>query len=465
MNGWDHALFAALLFTFAWSGVVFALAMTLHRITRLGELWPGYWLLALAMIVVPLAVPPLCELFSVDSLEGGSIIGGITVPLSAISSTLPVPETAGIPSWITLVCAAYIAGVLVKLVGLLHGRHRLQALLAGTRPLANPELHGTLIESIRRMEPKRNITLRVTPQRTSPFACGWLQPVIVLPAHLLETLSRAQLAMIVAHEAAHVRRDDAVAIFVLGLVRAIFWCNPFALALTRRARLAMELASDALALQSIPAARRDYARTLLDVLCAGSEDQTAPGAVSLVRMSESARIKALLTRRDLSQPVLVRKLAVLAVAAMLIPPAAGAAAIVVTNPATNAAGIQVIDGRITSAFGQRIFGENLEHHDGTDVAAPAGTPIYAPLPGHVLEATNLYEPDQGMGKVVIVEFANGVVTLFAHLDSYAVDAGDTFNAGSVIGRVGVTGRTTGPHLHLETRVAGKRVDPETVFDF
>lgn len=111
---------------------------------------------------------------------------------------------------------------------------------------------------------------------------------------------------------------------------------------------------------------------------------------------------------------------------------------------------------ITSFFGYRkdpITGESA-NHSGTDIAAPSGTPIYAAHGGVVL--TSAYH--SSYGNYVVVSRGDGVSTLYAHMSKRAVSVGETVSQGQVIGYVGTTGRTTGPHLHYEVRVNDVRQD-------
>jgi len=122
-----------------------------------------------------------------------------------------------------------------------------------------------------------------------------------------------------------------------------------------------------------------------------------------------------------------------------------------------------IDGaRISSNFGQRrhpILGYS-RMHSGVDFAAPTGTPIYAAGDGVVKVAGW-----QGSyGKFIELRHANNHNTAYAHLNGFAkgIKPGVRVRQGQVIGYVGTTGRSTGPHLHYEIRIAGKRVNPLTV---
>lgn len=94
-------------------------------------------------------------------------------------------------------------------------------------------------------------------------------------------------------------------------------------------------------------------------------------------------------------------------------------------------------------------------HAGIDIPAPSGTPIRAAADGIVVSAG----PRGGYGNTVIIDHGSSVATLYAHQGDILVDPDQTVEAGEVIGEVGSTGLSTGPHLHLEVRVGGTPVDP------
>lgn len=110
-----------------------------------------------------------------------------------------------------------------------------------------------------------------------------------------------------------------------------------------------------------------------------------------------------------------------------------------------------------SAFGTRsVFnGQPRSPHGGADFLSPTGTPIRAPNSGQVVLAKELYYT----GNTVIIDHGLGLVTLFAHLSEIDVRPGDAVTTGQVVGKVGATGRVTGPHLHWTLRVGAARVDP------
>lgn len=113
--------------------------------------------------------------------------------------------------------------------------------------------------------------------------------------------------------------------------------------------------------------------------------------------------------------------------------------------------------RISSHFGPRVdpFLKRLAMHTGMDFKAPYGSRVYAAAPGTVTHAAR----KGGYGKLVEIRHAGGYVTRYAHLSKMQVAEGDHIVAGDVIGNIGSTGRSTGPHLHYEIRKADKPVDP------
>lgn len=99
-------------------------------------------------------------------------------------------------------------------------------------------------------------------------------------------------------------------------------------------------------------------------------------------------------------------------------------------------------------------------HSGMDFRAPIGTPIWPIMPGRVIKADTQYS---GYGNLVVIQHDNGHQTWYAHLSKIRVKVGDRVDTDTVIGDVGSTGRSTGPHLHLELREdTGRIVNPAPV---
>jgi murein DD-endopeptidase MepM/ murein hydrolase activator NlpD len=116
-----------------------------------------------------------------------------------------------------------------------------------------------------------------------------------------------------------------------------------------------------------------------------------------------------------------------------------------------------VNGPISSLYGMRRdpFTRQAKFHHGLDLAAPEGMSVVPALQGTVISAR--YE--NGYGNTVVVEHAGGIKTRYGHLGSISVKAGDVITSEDILGTVGNTGRSTGPHLHFEVLRNGISVDP------
>ncbi len=114
-------------------------------------------------------------------------------------------------------------------------------------------------------------------------------------------------------------------------------------------------------------------------------------------------------------------------------------------------------GITTGSFGKRrVFnGQARRPHSGMDIATDTGTPVKAPASGTVIELGDFFFS----GNIVYLHHGQGLITLFAHLSQIEVVIGEKVEKGQIIGRVGATGRVTGPHLHWSLGLNGTWIDP------
>jgi len=116
-----------------------------------------------------------------------------------------------------------------------------------------------------------------------------------------------------------------------------------------------------------------------------------------------------------------------------------------------------VHGRLTSFFGPRRLGMGTSNfHTGLDIAAPTGTPVVAARAGTVTFAG---WSNRGFGNLVKIRHAGGAETWYAHFSRILVTVGQQVRQGEVVGRIGSTGISTGPHLHFEVREGGRPYDP------
>ena len=116
-----------------------------------------------------------------------------------------------------------------------------------------------------------------------------------------------------------------------------------------------------------------------------------------------------------------------------------------------------VQGPLSSPFGLRRFfnGEERNPHSGLDFAVGAGTPIKAPAAGKVILIGNYFFN----GNTVFVDHGQGLISMFCHMSKIDVKLGQSLPRGGIVGRVGATGRATGPHMHWNISLNDARVDP------
>ena len=119
------------------------------------------------------------------------------------------------------------------------------------------------------------------------------------------------------------------------------------------------------------------------------------------------------------------------------------------------------EAQVASPFGYRIdpFLGRPALHTGVDLLEPYGAEVLAAGSGRVVHAGTM----GGYGLMVEVDHGDGLTTRYGHLSGTLVGEGDAVGKGAVVGRLGSTGRSTGPHLHYEVRIDGEPVDPERFF--
>jgi len=125
--------------------------------------------------------------------------------------------------------------------------------------------------------------------------------------------------------------------------------------------------------------------------------------------------------------------------------------------ANSAPNLWPVEGAITGSFGERIDPFNGEgaFHSGVDISASYGQAVIAPADGVVMFADFL----GGYGRAVVLDHGHGISTRYGHLANFAVISGQSVHRGDTIGYVGLSGRSTGPHLHYEVRINDTPVNP------
>lgn len=315
---------------------------------------------------------------------------------------------------------------------------------------------------------------------TAPFTLGILRPRVYLPDDLQGTARQAVLL----HEQTHIRRRDPLTKPLFYAVACLHWFNPLVWLAFCTFERDMEAACDEAAVRGRPLPERNaYCESLLHFAVQG---RSIPGSLAFGQGSVKERIVHLLHYRRLGAGALAVCAAVvgLSVTACMVRPQVEDAPATAAPPATAetaeptpapaptsvpavaAAALPTLDNAANSprficpVKYKYISRFATNGHRGDDLCAAEGTEIYAAADGVVLAAQEHYS----WGNFVEIDHgadANGLrwSTLYAHMQSCAVQVGQTVTAGQVIGYVGSTGNATGNACHFEMQVNGTLVEP------
>ena len=314
------------------------------------------------------------------------------------------------------------------------------------------------------------IDLRVSNLANSAFNSGYFHPAIILPFSYLQ-FNEEELDIIIAHECAHIKRYDNLKLLLQYIIQSVFFFHPLVWIGAKQMNLSREQTCDTMVIKKGKVAPFFYGSVLINSLRQAQIPALKTG-FNLYKSFMKIRLKTLTRSRKMKKSILL----IIATAAIIISLFSwGYSQKVKTQSKTQTSTEQNITevkqafiqplktGKVSSRFGMRkhpIF-KITKMHNGIDIAAPKGTPIYATADGLVSFA----DRNGGYGKVIIINHAGGWQTFYAQLSKIKVVEGQEIKRGQEIGLVGSSGLSTAPHLHYELRKDGKSVNPETYIKF
>jgi len=448
--------------------------------------WPGLaaqrapWLLAqlgaaavLVLVLLPgasrFSIFPAVELNTtpaahVDAKHDAELEGFDDIDLATVE---PMQTLAWLGNaWLLI----YLAGFIHASARCRRDRRILIALKAAAQRLSPADIsdHQALASHRNRLPPVFEVDAPVP-----PMLAGLLRPMLLLPRHLRD-LDLDQQGLVIEHELTHLSRLDQLWLHMALSLQILLWFNPALPALRRQLTWAQELGCDRAVLAgSTLQQRKRYAAALIAQF---KMQQTSPAYAAMafggqLRDCVSARVALIRDGIPFHSHAAVRAasgclLIALLLASVVLQPAFALRAVDTSphpvNPAAESlpqwlAPLQRM--HITSYFGT-VRTAGATPHGGIDLAARVGTPIMAPASGTVTASTDLYQGEAKYGKVIAIEHAGGLRSVYAHLNQRSVKVGEAVAKGQLIGLTGATGRVSGPHLHLEIHRNNIKLDPE-----
>jgi murein DD-endopeptidase MepM/ murein hydrolase activator NlpD len=323
----------------------------------------------------------------------------------------------------------------------------------------------------------------------SPFTLGIFRPVIYIPNHLLRDIPYNHLESIIAHEMAHIRRFDELWMLIQNSLQILYFFHPVVWIANSRISFYRECICDHMVLNQHKISAETYGNSLLTILKTnlfGSDCLKTVSGLGNQRKQFSSRIQNLKganTMRKNSRIVFLLAYCFLGI--FLLPMAQGRLKTSDSEKATKTGSqcaekktediqniqIELINpvpgSKIAAHFGPLIdpFTHQERFHNAVDLRAFEGTEILASADGTVLIAESSYEKDKGYGKHILIDHGDGLKTQYAHLSEVLVEKGQSIRQGECIGKVGNTGKSTGPHLHFELLKEDTPLDPEKYIRF
>ncbi len=468
--------FYCLLASVIWAPIVFLLATRFHDddgLSMADKLWPS----ALLIAALPALLAPIAATFGLSLRNPPPLppmntpsIAADYAPVTPVTTVVAQSPAMNLTEILTAVAGLYFYGfimfVMLGAVRMIWFSYRVRF----AYEVDEPDLEAGFEQWRRRMGIARTPRYAFTDAVSSVCVHGFIRPTILMPMCLLDRVSVRDAILMGAHEMAHIKRGDTWLFALITIVKAVFWFNPFIHRIAARTNLAAEQAADALVI-SRGANRRQYAQCFVEGLrfAAGAprgDHALVPSFTPFDKRSRRERLNAILSKTGGASLLGAPKktglvLCIIAATGLAF---AQAALAVAPKPPEEALPQSPVDGEVTFGFGKKsklLRGER-KTHEGIDIKAPRGTDIRAAGGGKVIDATKRYKGQTAWGKVVVIDHGHGLVTRYAHLDGYVVQKGDRVEAGEVIGTVGSTGKSSGPHLHFEVIQDGVNIDPAPV---
>ncbi|MFN0023579.1 MAG: peptidoglycan DD-metalloendopeptidase family protein [Parvularculaceae bacterium] len=486
----SEALIACLAASLVWAGLLLFGAMHLERTgaARGDRLWIG----ALLLAVLPSLIAPSLAAFGVSlrPVTETAAAAPALAPMAIEAKVRAVDTAASVAAAPTLtldqalngLALIYIYGAALALF--IWGTRQFGFLIAAA--LATPDHNTALTRAVDDWAFEFGVkppALRRSRHVSSVCLYGAVAPVVLVPHDIDARVAEKDIALMCAHEIAHLKRGDTRLFTATALARVLFWFNPLVTRIAARVELAAEEGADRLVIGA-GVDRRAYAACFVKGLRYAALKQTllpamAPSFTPADRHGRRRRLDAILSGSgEAKSPVAARLLlAVAAAGAVML--AVGQAAFAVdpevvaekkrrtAPPAPTEATPDLatpLDGDVTLGFGKiyKSLEDNttLVNHKGIDIKAPMGEPVKASGDGIVVEATANLPGKESYGTTVVIDHGHGLLSRYAHLGSYSVARGQKVKKGDIIGAVGETGRVTGPHLHFEVLRQGEPVDPQ-----
>ncbi len=372
----------------------------------------------------------------------------------------------------------WFLGIFIFLGHLIRQQRRYNNILRRAEPVRDKNILRMCAAWKLRFKVRRHIQIKSSHSMLSPFTAGVFKPVIYLPQRVIARNDNILLESVIAHEMAHIHRLDHIGKRLQTFIQICYFFHPAVWIAGSRLNIARECLCDELVLGQNRLPARCYGQGILDILklnLMGAHKNGLLLSFGSPAKKMNYRLQQLLKGGVMKTYQKLIVYGCIIVIGMLVLPMGPVIstyhAAAADGPKAEDADVEMIcplkKGRVTARFGPMLDPLSLKkrHHRGIDIATTRGSEIYAAADGRVT-ATHLdADAHEAWGHFVRLDHGQGIATCYTHMKEVKVTPGETVKKGRMIGTVGSTGRSTGPHLHFEIIQNGDYVNPQDFVDF
>ena len=439
---------------------ILLIPFTLLLIRKLPQVVFGLWIILLLRLVIPVEygftpitfTQSLVQQYSDEMLHLPLELVN-SHPLTSDMQRVSKPWANTIPSLTLLI----LLGSLLKLGSVIYTRRKFSRF--PLIPIIDDPINDKLKVWKQKFNIRRSIKLFRSSHPYAPHTSGFLNPRIILPQD--SSVSDQHLDSILVHEMGHIIRWDDLFILLSHTITSLFFFHPLVWLAQHFLSESREMAVDQMVVSRRYLSLTDYGSALIDA-AVNPYSQSLATPFSAPKAQIKKRIIALKGNQFMqartAKLILMLTIPLLGIS-WISPPS--------TAPKPQDTGLQFISPlenvRVTSTFGKRMHPIKKKEldHGGIDLAGKTGTPVKATAAGVVSSA----KFEKGWGNTIRIEHAGEYASVYAQLDKILVQPNQTIKQGDIIGQVGSSGNSTGPHLHFEIRHNNKRENPADFISF
>jgi murein DD-endopeptidase MepM/ murein hydrolase activator NlpD len=379
----------------------------------------------------------------------------------------------------------WLAGSLFFFIFSMKKRQRFHRIIRQAELIHDRELSRITALWKSRFHLRRPVRLVTCDEPISPFTWGTFRPVICLPKNIFQKEQSELLDAIIGHELAHIKRFDNLQLWLQNTIHIVYFFHPVVWLTNASLNFYRECICDLLVVEKGAFSIKSYGQGLIACLKQSQQNTFLTPLPSfsfhhhrMIRRIQNLKRRKKMTRKKSFFTLLFTFL----LGAFILPLSLHQQTTVAKetrNQENNSAGSagQLSNGagmdshfirpvakdqsRLTAPYGPMIdpFTKKERFHNGVDFGADKGTPVVAAADGRVIAAVVEFTQGVGNGRYIDIQHEDGFMTRYTQLDSILVKMDEFVQKGQVIGLVGSSGRSTGPHLHFEIRKDGQPVDP------